>query len=346
VVYGPTPHEDTAGSLKKFSTEEVDNIFRAMERREKELDSLARIRTQRIAIRSAKKEEPEGFDTSAVPYLFEEDSPLPEVNPLRELTRELYSSRDTHKPVFLVGDSLPATRTSQGIRETPLENSTLSHDLRPDWLLAIVIGSLVLLAWLKLFYNKFMDQTIRSLANYQLSSKLLRDQNIFSRRVAFALNINFVFIGAALVYLVFGIFNIRPLPLGDFLSYLSYVGILMGLLILRYITSHFIGHVFNKQGEFRDYLHQLLLIYKNLGIYLLLLVAGIAYIREDLRMYLVYIAGLMVISAFILRLLKGVKIILNNKDVLIFYLILYLCTLEILPLLIFYRFFSLSVQAG
>ena len=228
----------------------------------------------------------------------------------------------------------------------PVSISGPGHNLRPDWLLAIIIGSLVLLAWLKLFYNKFLDQTIQSIGNFQLSAKLLRDQNLFSRRVAFVLNLNFILVGAAYIYLILGVFHIRFLPLNDILSYFIYALILSGLLILRLATSRAVGLVFRKQYEFREYQHQLLLIYKNLGIYLLIMVIGIAYIREDFRIYLVFLSGLLIIAAFIIRFIKGLKIVLNKKDVLIFYLILYLCTLEILPLLIFYRFFSSLILSG
>jgi hypothetical protein len=169
---------------------------------------------------------------------------------------------------------------------------------------------------------------------------------MFSRRVAFTLNINFILIGAAFVYLILGYLKISLVPLNDILSYLVYAGILTGFLVLRYIASHLIGYIFNKHSEFREYLHQLLLIHKSLGVYLLIPVIGIAYVGDDLRVYLIYLSALMALAAVVLRIGKGLKIILNNKDVLIFYLILYLCTLEILPLLLFCRFFSSSVTAG
>ena len=337
---------DTATGLRKFSNQEVDDIFSAMERRERELDSIARVRAYHSYLRSIRKPEPKGFDTASVPYNVSRDTMLEVQNPLGMLGRSYFSSKDTMKPVFLESRQTTELPVLEESTIKSSYNSVPSHNLRPDWLLAVIIGSLVLLAWLKLFFNKFLDQTIQSVGNYQLSTKLLRDQNIFSRRVAFALNLNFVLVGASFIYLVFGFFNLRLFLLGDFLSYLSYAGIISVLLILRYIVSHIIGHVFNKQHEFKEYLHQLLLIYKNLGIYLLILVIGIAYIREDLRIYLVYSSGLLLAAALILRMQKGVKIILINKDFLIFYLILYLCTLEILPLLIFYRVFSSSVLTG
>ena len=86
-------------------------------------------------------------------------------------------------------------------------------------------------------------------------------------------------------------------------------------------------------------LHPLLLTFVTI------LVVGLAYIREELRIYFVYLGTVLIFSAYLLRFLKGVRILMN-KDVLIFYLILYLCTLEILPFLILYRFFSLSVLRG
>ncbi|MFC2080646.1 DUF4271 domain-containing protein [Bacteroidota bacterium] len=337
--------EDSATSLRKFSTEQVDDIFKAMEKKERELDSIARVRAYYSYLRSLKQPEPVGFDTSAVPYFFDQDS-LPRVlNPLKHFSTSYYSSKDSLKPVFIERAESPEIHTLTEPGNIPFKTDDIVHDLRPVWLLGIIIGSLLLLAFLKLFYNKFLDQTMQAVSNYQLSTKLLRDHNIFSRRVAFALNVNFILVGAAFIYLILGHFHIRPFPLNDFISYLAYAGILAVILILRFLSCYAIGHIFNKLYEFREYLHQLLLIYKSLGIYLLILVIGIAYIREDLRIYLVYLSALLLATAGILRIIKGVKILLN-KDISLLYLILYLCTLEILPLLIFYKFFSSLVLTG
>jgi hypothetical protein len=337
---------DSAGSIKKFSSEEVGDIFRAMERREKRQDSIARVRAHNAYLHSLEQKKERGFDTLAVPYNISGKQSLTLHNPLNPLRERFFSAKDTTQPVF-IGHEMAGTFTGKPfLDQLSVRAVSPSENLRPDWLLAVVIGSLILLAWLKLFYNKFFDQTIQSIGNFQLSTKLLRDQNLFSRRVAFALNVNFVVVGAAYIFLLFGILHIRPLSLNGFLSFLVYAGVLAGLLILRWMSSRILGHLFRMHYEFREYQHELLLIYKNLGIYLLALVIGIAYIREDFRIYLVILSGGLLISAFLLRLIKGLKIVLNNKDILIFYLILYLCTLEILPILIFYRFFSSSVLTG
>ncbi len=339
-------NSDSASSIKKFSTSEVDDIFLAMERKEREMDSIARVKAYRVYLRSIEENENEGFDTSAVPYNFAEDVFIPVQNPLQKFTESYYSEKDTTKPVLYEPETASGFNTITETSPAPQSHTEPSHDLRPDWLMGIIIGCLVLLAWLKLFYNKFLDQTIQSVANFQLSTKLLRDQNIFSRRVAFILNINFILSGSAFIYLMLGYFHIQFFLVSDILSYFIYAGVLTGLMVLRYLTSHLIGHIFNRHSEFSEYLHQLLLIQKSLGIYLLILIISIAYIREDLRIYPIYLSGLIVLAAIVIRAGKGLKIVLNNKDILIFYLILYLCTLEILPLLIFYKFVSSSVQVG
>lgn len=337
---------DSAGVIKKFSAEEADELFRAMERRDKRQDSIVRVRAHNAELRSLRQEKEKGFDTSAVPYNISGNASLIIRNPLNPLRERYFSAKDTAQPVF-IGQETTATFTGRAFLDhPPIKAASPSENLRPDWLLAVIIGSLVLLAWLKLFYNKFFDQTIQSVGNFQLSTKLLRDQNLFSRRVAFTLNVNFIVVGAAYIYLLFGIFHFRPPAMNGFLSFLVYAGILAGLLILRWMTSRIMGHLFLMQYEFREYQHELLLIYKNLGIYLLAFVIGIAYIREELRIYLVILSAGLLISALLLRIIKSFKIVLNNKDILIFYLILYLCTLEILPILIFYRFFSSSVLTG
>ena len=341
IVQDPTPR------FRKFNEAEVDSIFQMLERREQMLDSIARAEARIKYLQSLKPPEPEGFDTAAVPYYLTDDSIPFQDNPISHFSTRYFCPRDTFKPVLVdLADSLPAEKETLTELRSPSDlPPARSHDLRPDWLLGIIIGSLILLAWLKLFYHKFLNQIMQSVSNYQLSVKLLRDQNIFSKRVAIALNINFVFIGGAFVYLIFGYYNLQPFMLNDILSYLCYSGCLMLLLIVRHVVLHITGHIFDNHYVFREYLHQIFLIYKNLGIYLIILVIFLTYIREDLRIYFVYLGIVLVFSAYFLRLFRGVRILMK-KDVLLFYLILYLCTLEILPFLILYRFFSLSVLRG
>ena len=194
--------QEPSSRFRKFNESEVDSIFKMLERREQMLDSVARADARLRYLRSLKPPEPEGFDTTAVPYYLTDDSIPFQDYPISHFSTRYFCSRDTMKPVLVdLADNPPVEKETHTELRSPSDlGETRSHDLRPDWLFGIIIGSLVLLAWLKLFYHKFLDQMMQSVTNHQLSVKLLRDQNIFSKRVAIALNLNFVFIGGAFVY--------------------------------------------------------------------------------------------------------------------------------------------------
>jgi hypothetical protein len=258
---------------------------------------------------------------------------------LRNFSNHFFSIKETSELIFKEESKPSESLIPAEFTQNQHQNNTLSQDINPDWLIFIIIGSLIILAWLKLFFNKFFDQIIVSMWNFQLGSKFLRDQGIFSKRVGLVLNINFLFIGGLFIYLVLTHFNINPLSLKPFYAYILYTSVLTILLLIRYILTTLTGYIFNQQVYFREYLYHILIIYKNLGIFFIPIVFCIAYIQENLRIYVIICALVLIALAYLFRFIKGFQLIIK-KDVLIFYLILYLCILEILPVLFYYKFFS------
>jgi hypothetical protein len=275
-----------------------------------------------------------------IPYIISDTLNLYQQNQsLNNFSNHYFSIRETSELIFKKESKQPESLIPVEFTQNQNRNKNLNHDINPDWLIFIIIGSLIILAWLKLFFNKFFDQVIVSMWNFQLGSKFLRDQGIFSRRVGLVLNINFLLVAGLFIYLVLTHFNINPLSLRPFYAYIFYTSILTIFLLIRYILTRITGIIFNQQVYFREYLYHILIIYKNLGIFFIPIVFCIAYIQENLRIYVIIFALALVVLAYFFRFVKGFQLIIK-KDVLIFYLILYLCTLEILPVLFYYKFFS------
>lgn len=275
-----------------------------------------------------------------IPYYIPDTLNLSQYNQsLRNFSNHYFSIKETSELIFKEESKPAESLMPEEFTPNHNQNKTFNNDINPDWLIAIIIGSLIILAWLKLFFNKFFDQLIVSMWNFQLGSKFLRDQGIFSRRVGLVLNINFLFTGGLFIYLVLSHFNFNPLSLKPFSAYILYTAILTILLLIRYILTTLTGFIFNKKEYFREYLYHILVIYKNLGIFLIPIVFCIAYIQENLRIYFIIFALALIVLAYFYRFIKGFQLIIK-KDVFIFYLILYLCTLEILPVLFYYKFFS------
>jgi hypothetical protein len=275
-----------------------------------------------------------------IPYYIPDTLNLYQQNQsLRNFNNSYFAIQETSHLIFKKevkpSDSLIHIESTQYLNK----NKTISQDFNPDWLIGIIIGSLIVLASLKLFFNKFFDQVLVAMWNFQLGSKFLRDQGIFSRRVGFVLNINFILIFGLLTFLVLNHFNISLFSLKPVPAYLVYTSVIAIILLIRYILTMLTGIIFKQQPLFREYLYHILIIYKNLGIIFIPIVFCIAYIQENLRNYVIIFSLILITLAYIFRFIKGFQIIIK-KDVLIFYLILYLCTLEILPVLFYYKFFS------
>ncbi len=246
-----------------------------------------------------------------------------------EDSARLVYSNDTHN----------SYSTEKQIDQAILSAMKTEQLIKPDWLIGIIIACLVLFAWLKLFYNKFIDQTFISLWNFQLSENFLRDQSIFSRRVSILLNLNFIITSGLFFYLVAVFFEMNPWVLAPFNIFLVSAGIITLLLAARYIISHLTGVIFNCPKLFKDYLSQILIIYKIAGIVLIPVIMAIAYLPDNLRIYLIIIGLTLLAAGVLFRFVKGIQLIFN-KDVSRVYLILYLCSLEFLPALVIYKFFS------
>ena len=63
----------------------------------------------------------------------------------------------------------------------------LSAGLNPDWIFYFSIGMVVVLAWIKLIYGKFIINVFSASINYQVSLRLFKDANLIQKRISLLL---------------------------------------------------------------------------------------------------------------------------------------------------------------
>ena len=129
----------------------------------------------------------------------------------------------------------------------------------------------------------------------------------------------------------------------NFLSHLnkfSLFGYCLGILFLLYlgkiIALKTFGYIFNASKESNEYIHNIFIYNKNLGMFLFPIVTGASFMAQYAVPLLLNTGLFIALVFFIFRIVRGIKI-LFRKHVSIFYMILYLCALEILPLLMIYK---------
>jgi hypothetical protein len=211
-----------------------------------------------------------------------------------------------------------------------LPEKSISRD-RPDWFIGVFILVLILLASVRLFFNKYLNQLFHAIVNYATSSRLFRDRSVSITHPSFRLDLIFYFIFSIFIFQFFVEFNIS-LSQAGFISYLIILGLVVSYYTLKRLAYSFTGIVAENTTETNEFLYNLLLHNRILGLFLIPVTLVIAFTTLQ-NPRLVFYAGLLIFGAFYLLLLIRGAQILMTKHFSIFYMILYLCTLEILPLI-------------
>ena len=109
--------------------------------------------------------------------------------------------------------------------------------------------------------------------------------------------------------------------------------------ILRYIINLVVGTVTRTKDMFREYFFNISQNYKLIGVILMLLNFFISYLVTVPDKYIIFLSFSIISIIFLFRIIRLVYIFLI-RGFSLFYLILYLCALEIFPALILIKYLS------
>lgn len=208
-----------------------------------------------------------------------------------------------------------------------------------DWILFLIIASLIVLAWFRIFFNKYLSLLFHSVISYANSWKLFESGSASTQRISFFLNLLFVVNLSLTIYILLTYFGIMPYSYSGLELYGIIAGIIAVIYIGKFLIYSFLGSVFNAEIITKEYLHSVFLYNKVLGIFLLVINIAIPYISSNMTKPSMIMAFVVFFIFLLFRLIRGFQISAKN-NVSIFYLILYLCILEILPVLMVSKYIS------
>lgn len=206
-----------------------------------------------------------------------------------------------------------------------------------DWMILIFVVLFFILGWINAFYRKYFLQILQAVYDNKSATKLFEEKNSVSSRVAFSLNFVFIASFSLLFYQMMHYFNLKINYLDGFLLYGAFFIALSVIYITKYIFYNFIAVLLNVHKEIDEFLHNTFLYNKVFGILTLPLTVLIPFAGNSSK--ILVIAGFVLFAITLLfRIFRGL-VISNKINFSIFYLILYLCAIEILPILIIGKFF-------
>jgi hypothetical protein len=208
-----------------------------------------------------------------------------------------------------------------------------SRETRDRWVIGIIIALLLYTAALNLFMSKDFESVWQSFYNKRMLNQVSREDGLIN---------SWAFIGLFLLFgLTFGLFLYQLAAyrhvfysISGIQLFISLSFIIITLFAVKFLILKFVGFVFNINKLVSEYLSVLYLTYFNIAFVFLPVAVCFSLLAGQLIPYILVIALILIVIIFIWQYLRSSVNIISNILFNKFYLFVYLCALEICPILI------------
>jgi hypothetical protein len=218
----------------------------------------------------------------------------------------------------------------------PVERLAQEH----DWLTGLFIICLILITWIKYYNFRRIRQLFKAVVGRHNVNQLVRDGNLIEERITPGLVVVYI-CGISVIVYQFGLNNFSEL-LKTSESWLIFLVITFSIGFLwffKLMAIRLTGLIFRTKQDTAELVLTNMIFNGATGIVIFPFVVAGFYSGNLLW---IKAAGAILLLGIALRFFRSLQIGLSAQTFSVIYLFLYLCTLEILPLLIIYRLISFT----
>lgn len=202
---------------------------------------------------------------------------------------------------------------------------------QPDWIFWVLLGMFLLITWIQILNPQRLRLIISALVSKRDLHQLEREGNLLNERISIALSLIYVFSSAMMIYQVLQLIFHQTSSIPPFRLYLLLTLAVAGFWSFKVFIMNLLAHIFQTEGTNHAYKLNILITISFLGLLMIPILVVAIYLKSVWALYI----GLGFIGSFSLfRLIKGFLIGISLMRFSYFFLFVYLCTLEILPLLV------------
>ncbi|MEI6696032.1 MAG: DUF4271 domain-containing protein [Bacteroidota bacterium] len=235
-----------------------------------------------------------------------------------------YSLVSTRKSMF-------TTHQLQVINSKPIERKEYAN----DWMVIILLICFSLIAWLLIFSRKRVKQIINATYSNRTINQLIRDGDLFKERIALAFTTIYLLSFSLFTFQIGHYYlNFKELQLYSFVFFLKILAVIIGLYLIKQRATKFIGIIFKNTNASYVYLLNGFIFNILTGIFLLPLLLFMIYSKSTISSFATSLSIGIVTMLSVVRYFRYIIIGVSFSKFSHFYLFLYLCTLEIIPILI------------
>lgn len=210
------------------------------------------------------------------------------------------------------------------------------------WHFYFLVFLLIAYAVARAFLGDLLKSTFNAVIRYNTAVAMYKDNSQLQRQLDTVLyGFYFLSIGFFMM-LIARYFKLFPYGLRDAELFGFFTALIIVVFYMRIIIVNIVGHVFFSLKLFRAYLYHGFIYNKLMGIIALPMSIVIVYTIGKLNDAAVWTAlGIMAVM-LLMKMYRGILFSQKNR-ILNFYLFLYLCALEIVPMLLLYKWFTIIV---
>lgn len=206
----------------------------------------------------------------------------------------------------------------------------------PAWLFITLFVLLGFYAWIRIYYGSILMQTFQASVSFQVASRMFKDNSVLQKQLDNVLSVFYLLSTGLILYVAEIRFGFEPYGVTGISLFLLNLAFLFLLFVARVVVINMAGFLFDTIRIYQEYLYNMFIYNKLIGLSILPLLLFVVYtngILQEIFLWIAMAAGLVIL---IMRLIRA-AFFSFKKDVSIFYMFLYLCALEIVPLALLYR---------
>jgi hypothetical protein len=236
--------------------------------------------------------------------------------PTRKAVTTTVTSKDTEKNTFLY-------------------QPEVNNRINTSWQTILLLLAFGILGFVKAFNSNRFNQIIKSIYSIHAAQEVAREERVFFHRVS--LSLLFVYV-IGLTLLIASIYIYQLSTIINEWFYLKIALFIVVVYAVKFSTTYLLSVIFSRADLSVTYTYNTLIYNYLFGIVLLPCLAFIYYSSLPFLSILNYVILPFFVFTLLLRMLRMIMIGKQN-NFFVLYIILYICTLEIIPLVVLGKFF-------
>jgi hypothetical protein len=254
-------------------------------------------------------------DSPAQPPIPEQ--PLPHVAPIQD---------SLSSPAHLVEEQVEESTPSyyDGVSQLRTTNAT-------KWEITSLFLGILIVAVVRAFHKRKLEALLKAFTNSRVVPLQLREEHVLSHRAVLLLSLLYVVVIALFAYQIAIEWGLLA-PANGFSFFMQTMLFIVLVYVVKFAIFELLAEVLELQHPIREYLYTVVIVNVFVALLILPIVAANALSLHFSRPLLI-LGMLLVSAAYLYRNWRALKISFTYH-LPVYYIFLYLCTLEILPTLV------------